>query len=77
LGYDGTAPEWFVAWRTIRLQGISRDADLGQWLADRAEEGVGVADVPPREDLVRWWTQLAPTTPPPPVHVRPPNPEGG
>jgi hypothetical protein len=77
LGYDGTAPEWFVAWRRTRLQGISRDADLGQWLADRAEEGVGVADVPPRDELMRWWTQLAPTTPPPPVHVRPPNPEGG
>jgi hypothetical protein len=55
LGYDGTAPEWFVAWRTTRLQGISRDADLSQWLADTAEEGVGITDVPPREELLRWW----------------------
>jgi hypothetical protein len=61
LGYDGTAPEWFVRWRTTRLNRISRDPALAQWLADAAEEGVGVGEVPAQEHLVRWWARLART----------------
>jgi hypothetical protein len=77
LGYDGTAPDWFVRWRTIRLHGISRDPELAQWLADAAEEGVGVTAAPPREQLERWWTQLQATTARPPANARRANPESG
>lgn len=64
LGYDGSAPEWLVRWRTIRLHGISRDPALAQWLADETENAVGVEDVPPRDQLLRWWTRLdGPTAP--------------
>lgn len=77
LGYDGTAPESFVRWRTTRLQGVSRDPELGQWLADAAEEEVGVTEVPPREQLVRWWARLEATTAWPPANVTPSNPERG
>jgi hypothetical protein len=75
LGYDGSAPEWFVGWRTIRLQGISGNTDLSQWLADTTEEGVGVGDVPPRDELVRWWTRLVATVGPTPVDLPEPDPE--
>jgi hypothetical protein len=75
LGYDGTAPEWFVRWRTIRLHRISRDPHLAQWLADAAEEGVGVTAAPPREELVRWWTLLVATNAHPRVTVAQSDPE--
>jgi hypothetical protein len=77
LGYDGTAPMWFVRWRTTRLQGISHEPELGQWLADSAEEGVGVDELPPRERLVHWWACLVVTTTPPPADVAAPTPERG
>jgi hypothetical protein len=64
LGYDGSAPEWLVRWRTIRLHGISRDPDLAQWLVDVTEAAVGVDDVPPRDQLLRWWAGLDGTTAP-------------
>jgi hypothetical protein len=64
LGYDGSAPEWFVRWRTIQLHGICRDPNLAQWLADVTEYSVGVDDVPPRDQLLRWWAGLDGTTAP-------------
>jgi hypothetical protein len=64
LGYDGSAPEWFVRWRTIRLHGICRDPNLAQWLADVTESAVGVDDVPPRDQLLAWWAGLDGTTAP-------------
>ena len=45
LGYDGTAPTDLVRWHVLRLRGISREPELGQWLGDIAEQEVGVSDV--------------------------------
>lgn len=64
LGYDGTAPESFAPWRAAWLRGIVRDAELSQWLADTAEHDIGVEDVPPRDELARWWARLEATVPP-------------
>jgi hypothetical protein len=64
LGYDGTAPESFERWRAAWLRGIVRDTELNQWLADAAEHDIGVEDVPPRDELARWWAMLEGTVPP-------------
>ena len=61
----------------LQLHGISRDPELAQWLADAAEEGVGVTELPPREQLERWWAQLQATTARPPANARRANPESG
>jgi hypothetical protein len=63
LGYDGTAPESFERWRAAWLRGIVRDPGLSQWLADTAEHGIGVEDVPPRDEVARWWALLEATVP--------------
>jgi hypothetical protein len=63
LGYDGSAPESLARWRAARLHGISRDPELIQWLGDSAEQTLGLADVAPREDLLRWWAELEATGP--------------
>jgi hypothetical protein len=63
LGYDGTAPSDLVRWRVLQLRGISREPELGQWLGDITEQGVGLSDVPSRDELARWWSRLAKQAP--------------